>query len=294
MAVVFQKFDYFEGDKLFYVDNRTSNYTQNEAYGKLSAGFPLTMKGRMEVGFGYGLLSDNYFVKRGVAATNNDEDESNFTIGSAFIKLESNTLDNLMYPVKGYNYQCSFQGFKSKESYTSSINPNKNAKNINDYWLQAKTKIENYTPINQKLTVGSYLEIALSNRSLLNNYTVSVIQAPSFRPTPHSRTVFNEAYSANKFIAIGIKPIYKFTNDFHIRNEAYWFIPYKTILPAEDMTAYFSKPYSSSHFLNETSLVYNFKFASAAMFVNYYSASLSKWNFGINIGFLLFNPKFTE
>jgi hypothetical protein len=30
------------------------------------------------------------------------------------------------------------------------------------------------------------------------------------------------------------------------------------------------------------------------MFVNYLSSSSSQWNFGINIGFLLFNPKFTE
>ena len=46
--------------------------------------------------------------------------------------------------------------------------------------------------------------------------------------------------------------------------------------------------------MSETSLVYNFKIASAGVFMNYYSTAVSRVNFGINIGFLLFNPKFTE
>jgi len=80
----------------------------------------------------------------------------------------------------------------------------------------------------------------------------------------------------------------------HLRGEAYWFVPYQTIDRAADNSAYYSKPFYSSQFLGEGSLVYNFRIASAGMFVNYYSSAASKWNFGINIGFLLFNPKFTE
>jgi NTE family protein len=91
-----------------------------------------------------------------------------------------------------------------------------------------------------------------------------------------------------------VKPIYKLTKDLHIREEAYWFVPYKTILRAPDNSAYYSKPFNSSQFMSETSLVYNFKIASAGVFMNYYSTAVSRVNFGINIGFLLFNPKFTE
>ncbi len=48
------------------------------------------------------------------------------------------------------------------------------------------------------------------------------------------------------------------------------------------------------HFMSEASLVFNFRIASAGMFLNYYSSAVSQWNFGVNIGFLLFNNKFTE
>jgi NTE family protein len=143
-------------------------------------------------------------------------------------------------------------------------------------------------------TLGAYGELALSTRKLLSNYTVSVIEAPAFHPTPYSRTVFNEAYSANQFAAIGLKPIYNLTRDLHIRGEAYWFIPYQTINRGTDNIPYYSTPFYSTQFLAETSLVFNFKIASAGMFVNYYTSATSKWNFGVNIGFLLFNSKFTE
>jgi len=70
-------------------------------------------------------------------------------------------------------------------------------------------------------------------------------------------------------------------------------VPYKTINRAPDNSAYYSKPFSSSQVMVETSLVYNFKIASAGLFANYCDSG-SVWNFGINIGFLLFNSKFTE
>jgi len=292
MSIIIHKFDYFEGNKLFYADNRLSNYRQNEVYGKISSGFTLTMKGRLEFGLKYGLLSDNYILNK--ESTNSRADESNFRIGSLFTKFESNTFDNYMYPTKGFLYAGSIQGFGSEESFQTETNPLLNIENIKESWIQTKAKYENYTELNNKITLGTYAEATYSNRSLLNNYMVSVIQAPAFRPTLHSRSVFNESFCANKYLAIGLKPIYNINNDFHLRGEAYWFLPYKTILSANDMSAYLSKPFAKSQFIAETSVVYNLKFATAAMFINYYSSSISNWNFGVNIGLLLFNPKFTE
>lgn len=136
--------------------------------------------------------------------------------------------------------------------------------------------------------------LAVSTRGLLNNYMATMIEAPAFQPTPHSKSVFNPAFSANQYLALGVKPIYNLNKQFHLRGEAYWFIPYESINRATDNTPYYSAPFSSSQFMAEASLVFNFKIASAALFGNYYSTSPSHWNFGVNIGFLLFNPKFTD
>ncbi|MDP4239808.1 MAG: patatin-like phospholipase family protein [Bacteroidota bacterium] len=294
IGLVLHKFDYFEGDELFYYDNRTANFTQNEIYSKLSAGFPLTMKGRLEFGVGYGFLTDNYYLNKATITSTTKEDKSLFSLGSLFSRIESYTLNDVMYPTKGYSHSTSLQLIGGEQTFRSGNDPTKNVNDLFDTWIQWRAKYEQYIPVLPKVTLGMYGELALSSRKLLQNYTVSVIEAPAFHPTPYSKTVFNESYCANQYAAIGLKPIYQLTNDLHVRGEAYWFVPYKTIDRAADNSAYYSSPFHSTQFMAETSLVYNFKIASAGMFMNYYSSAASKWNFGINIGFLLFNPKFTE
>ena len=295
MAVVLHKFEYFEGDQIFYNDNRTSDFSQSEIYSKLSAGFPLAMKGRLEFGIGYGFLTDNYYLNRAFITSSTKEDESLFSLGSLFSRIESYTLNNVMYPTKGYNHSSSLQFLWGEQTYRSENDPSKNVNDLFDAWVQWRAKHEQYIQLSPHFTLGTYAELALSSRKLLHNYTVSVIEAPAFQPTPYSRTVFNEAYCANQYAAIGLKPIYHLTKDLHVRGEAYWFVPYQTIKrTADNNTAYYTNPFYSTKFMAESSLVYNFKIASAGVFMNYYSSAASKWNFGINIGFLLFNPKFTE
>jgi len=293
LALVLHKFDYFEGDKLFYSDNRTADFTQGEIYSKLSVGFPVGMNGRLEFGAGYGYLSDTYFLNRATITPSTREDESHFSIGSLFGRVEGQTLNHSMYPTRGYNTSMTLQAFTGVESYESGNTPANNVKEVKNLWMQWRAKVDRYYPLSSKFTLGAYGELAFSSRGLLQNYTVSLIQAPAFRPTPYTRTVFKDAFSANKYAAIGLKPIYNFTKDFHARCEAYWFVPYETINRAPDNSAYYSKPFSSSQVMVETSLVYNFKIASAGLFANYCNTG-SVWNFGINIGFLLFNSKFAE
>jgi len=293
LGVILHKFDYFEGNRLFYEDNRTSYFNQYEGYSKLSIGFPLTMKGRMEFGIGYGALSDNYLQYKDLTGLNSKNDKSIFSLGNAFAKIDSYTLNDIMYPTKGFRYSTSLQLFGGEENFKSGTDPALNVSDRMDLWLQYRAKMDRYYPLASNLTLGAFAELAITTRKLLQNYTVNLIQAPSFQPTPFTRTVFNDAFSANQFLAVGIKPIYQINKQLHIRSEAYWFIPYKTFIRQSDNTPAYSGTFRSSQFMSETSLVFNFKIASAAFFANY-SSSPGQWNLGINIGFLLFNPKFTE
>ena len=293
LGVILHKFDYFEGNRLFYEDNRTSYFNQYEGYSKLSIGFPLTMKGRMEFGIGYGALSDNYLQYKDLTGLNSKNDKSIFSLGNAFAKIDSYTLNDIMYPTKGFRYSTSLQLFGGEENFKSGTDPALNVSDRMDLWLQYRAKMDRYYPLASNFTLGAFAELAITTRKLLQNYTVNLIQAPSFQPTPFTRTVFNDAFSANQFLAVGLKPIYQINKQLHIRSEAYWFIPYKTFIRQSDNTPAYSGTFRSSQFMSETSLVFNFKIASAAFFANY-SSSPGQWNLGINIGFLLFNPKFTE
>jgi NTE family protein len=142
--------------------------------------------------------------------------------------------------------------------------------------------------------MGGFSELVITNRNTLNNYTSTIIQAPAFRPTSHSKVFFNEAFSANQYLALGAKPIYMLNDLIHFRTEAYMFLPYQRIYKNWESKAILDMPLSSVNFIVESSLIFNFKFASAGFFLNHYSAGVSEWNFGVNIGYLLFNSRFLD
>lgn len=291
LAMVFHRFDYYQGNKLFYDDGRTSYFNQSEVYTKFSIGLPVTMKGRAEFGLGYGLLTDHYGLNFGTSST--DVVESVYQLGKVYAGIETYTLNNVMYPVIGKHLWAMLQGIGGNESFKSTNNTTLDT-DMEDWWLQLRAKFDRYYPLSKKFVLGTYGELALSSRELLNNYTASVIQAPRFEPTPHSKSIFVEGFSANQFAAVGVKPIYKITDQLHFRTEAYWFVPYQAIYALPDNTAAYRKPFYSTQFMAESTLVFDFKFASAGLFVNHYSSGLSRWNFGLNIGFLLFNNKFLQ
>jgi len=291
LAFVLHKFDYFDSNNLFYQNNRNSNLNQNEFYSKFSVGFPVATKSRLELGIGYGALTDNYNQNNTSLSPTAGNDKSSFSLGSAFARIESYALNDLMYPTKGFSYSASFQFFDGTQKFESVNNPVSNLTDKADSWFQFRGRSEYYFPLANYLTVGMSADLCYSSRKMLQNYTSTVIQAPAFQPTPYSRTIFNPKFSANQFLAMGIKPIINFTDQLHLRTEFYCFLPYKTINADSENLAYYSKPFSSAKFMIESTLVYNFKLASAGIFANYNNAN---WNFGLNIGILLFNPKFTE
>ena len=51
---------------------------------------------------------------------------------------------------------------------------------------------------------------------------------------------------------------------------------------------------NSFEYIGEVALVYDLPFASISMYVNKYSYPKNNWNFGIGLGFLLYNAKFIE
>ena len=107
-AMVFHRFDYYQGNKLFYDDGRTSYFNQSEVYTKFSIGLPVTMKGRTEFGLGYGLLTDHYGLNFGTSST--DVVESVYQLGKVYAGIETYTLNNVMYPVIGKHLWAMLQG----------------------------------------------------------------------------------------------------------------------------------------------------------------------------------------
>ena len=295
MAGVLHRFSFFEKSKWFYEDNTTFDFDQNELFAKTSVGVPVAMRGRLEGGIGYGKLMDHYRLNKPVSPSDIRKDENRHNLATAYLRYENYTIDNVSFPISGYLYDFSAQIVGGNQYFTPATPTNNEIKTENspETWLQFHATYDKYNIITKRFILGTYGEAVFSTRKFLNNYTATLIQAPAFTPTTHSKTVFNSAFRANQFAAVGIKPIFKLNEQFYWRNELYWFLPLQKIGRTDEGKAMY-EPFTlkNSEFLAESSFVFYMQRFSVALFVNRYSHAASTWNIGLNIGFLIFNDKF--
>ena len=300
---VFHRFNYFKSGSFLLSENTAALYTQNELYTKLSVGMPLTYRNRLELGAGLGILKDKYFNQDDIYQEEPLEIEydikqtrSVYRVASFFGRLETYSLNNVMYPTEGYKAHVVIQ-FNISDEGTAHKNEKiewDKAKKAN--WFQGGFSVESYKPLAKHFTLGYLAEGKISNRPLSQSYTASVMQMPAFAPTPHSQTALEPLYRSHTYVAAGIKPMVILSKQWHLRTECYLFAPYRTIQFTDTGISYNKEitPFSQAQWLGECSLVYNFKLATVSAFANYYSGGISPYNFGVNLGFLLFNKRFLE
>lgn len=57
--------------------------------------------------------------------------------------------------------------------------------------------------------LGWYLKALYASKNFSENYTATMWQAGEFSPTLHSKMTYNEAFRANQFVGVGIRPVYR-------------------------------------------------------------------------------------
>ncbi|MFL1682450.1 patatin-like phospholipase family protein [Coprobacter secundus] len=294
---VHSKKKYYESEKLFYIDESPTFITNGESYFKLRVGLPFLTTGKTELSAGYGTLTDRYYQSNVVDYSQTTADKSSYKLFMGSIRFEKNTLNSFMFPVSGNSISVVGEAVYGKEYYYASEGKeiSKRSTNKNKHsWLQLTGQTNHYLNLSQKFTFGIRSEIVLSSKGFFDNYTSTIIQAPAFTPTPHSKMVFNEAFRATQYIAAGVLPIWKIVNKLQLRTELYGFAPFYKIKRGENNKPYYGKFMNSFEYIGEVALVYDLPFASISMYVNKYSYPKNNWNFGIGLGFLLYNAKFIE
>ena len=285
---------YFESKKLFLEDDLTTFIQQEEAYFKLSLGFPFLTKAKTEVTVGYGSLLDNYYTSNNVNFSETDFDKSYNDLFLTSLSIRKNTLDSKQYAIRGQEHLLTAQFLAGKERYRPADEKKFVRETHNQSWLQFKGRMHNYHYLNSAFNFGYLVEGVLSSKNLLSNYTESIIQSPAFTPTPHSKLVFNEYFHANEYVAGGIIPILKTSSLFHFRADLYGFLPVRVIERGYDNRPNYGRTFRNFECIAELSGVLRLPFASISLYGNYYTAPKGNWNFGLNIGFLIFGSKFIE
>lgn len=302
MQFVYSDKKYSESQSLFYEDVLPAMLKQKELYLKLKLGFPFLNNARAEIGFAYGRLNDHYLQTSNILFPNATFDHSRYDLFAGSLSLEHNSLDARQYPISGQQKFLVAQYVTGTEKYRPSVNSAQDPVNRRTHsWLQMKGRWRQYKTLNNRFNLGYMTEMVLSSKNLLNNYTATVLQAPAFTPTPHSEIVFNEAFRANQYVAFGLSPILKMGKLFHFRLDMYGFAPLYEIKKQVKQTEqtygavpYYGKFLDSFNYMGEASVVLQLPFLSISLYANGYSYPKQNFNVGLNIGYLLFNPKMLD
>jgi NTE family protein len=165
--------------------------------------------------------------------------------------------------------------------------------------MQLSVYQEGYFKIDRNLSLGLLGEAVYSNQKLQPNYTATLLQLPAFTPTIHSKTTFNKAFRSNQYVAVGVKPVWFIYKQLQLRGGLYGFLPLQNIeqidrnimrVSSVDKNFEFKRP----DCIAELAFVLRIKSLSLSAFGNYYSAPEGNFNFGFNLGFLLFNRNLIE
>ena len=289
-------FDYYKQEKLFTKGNSPVFSKKKEKFVKVLLSLPFLNRQKAEFSIGVGDLQDEYFQKNVIDFNNDQSDCSHYTIFGGSVALEGNTLDSRQYATAGRKERLVANIYTGQERFEagSSVDPYDGEYKYQQSWLQLSYEMERYFPLSSKFVLGNYIRAYYSSRNFSHNYTATMMQAGEFSPTAHSKISYNEAFRANQFIGAGLMPIYQFTPVFHARLELYGFAPIFPILRDDKSQAHYGKLFSRIEYLGELSLVVKLPFGAIGAYVNHYSSPKNNWNFGLTLGWQIFNSRFIE
>ena len=286
-------FDYFKKEKLFSRNDKPAFNQKDERFVKLKVGLPFLSNKRAEFGVGAAKIQDRYFQKNVIDFDKDKYDKSTYSLFGGSISFNGSTLNSRQFPTQGAHEELVAQIFTGKECfYPGESSDNKKASEERHSWLQLSYMKEKYHRMAEHWTLGWYLKALYSSRNFSENYTATMMQAGEFAPTAHGQLMYNEAFRANQFVGVGVRPIYRFNQMFHVRGEFYGFMPIFPIERNSINKAYYGKAFSRFEYLGEVSVVCQLPFGAISAYVNHYSSPKREWNVGLTLGWQLFNYRF--
>lgn len=287
------RWDYYSSTTEFvFEDVRPPYVIQNESNFRAELGFPINTWGKLTFGGSLSNNKDKYYLNESIKVTDT-ADRTTFDAASATINLLSNTFNDKQYPTEGISSILSMNYISGKEENTPGSTSNSTIKqNFNHQFFVLKGNYDRYFKLSKHFTLGWMAEGVYSNKKPFSNYMATVLSAPVFNPTPHSKTVFMEDFRANKYVASGLKGLFILSDAFHLRAEAYAFAPVREILETTQRTATYNDiNFSSVKFMGTGALVFQSAIGPISFSVNYYDKSQTKLFAMLNVGYILFNRK---
>ncbi len=285
------KFDYFKSSTSFFTDIKPSFLVQNERNYALTLGIPVRNEGKLLGGANAFRNIDRYYLTRNFSEKDT-ADETSLEGYSAFLHFERNTLNKKMYPNDG-----TFFEIRTRYSYAEELTKPGSTQVVLDTvkekvtWFQVSTRYENYFKTVKWYKSGFYMEMNFTNMPFLSNYIATKSQTQGFQPIPETQTLFIEKYRTHNYLAIGLKNIFRITENFNLRLETFAYQPFQEILKRGNYKPYYGDAFNKRYFIASLNAVYYSPLGPVSVAGNYIEGRENEISILFHLGYLLFNRR---
>lgn len=287
----YNNWDYFAlSNDFFFTDFKPLYFNQKEYNGFIDLGFPAYTNSVITFGCNVAYVQSLYYPEINFLQSDKLDKTINIS-GGVNLGIENNTQNFISYPYAGKKviFSASYT-YSSEELKPGNLSIFTSNTTKTHFYPQLKFSFDNYFKINKTLTVGFLLESVYNDNTNYINYTGTLFSAPSFSPTPHSKTLYLVNYRSNKYIAGGIKGIINLTDRVHFRAEGYFFTPYKEFnLVDKQLVNLSDNIFPRIAFIADATLVYHSIIGPLSFSANYYEREGTRMFYQLNFGYLLFN-----
>lgn len=282
---------YYDTELLFYQTGSPTFISELETFARFHyvRAFGKRAEGFASLAGGY--LRDSYFPDNHMDYADEKKDRTQYKVGVVRVGMRSGTLNDDMYPNKGYSVLARLQGSYEESLFKAGNNIGSSDKYKGHFRGSLQIDWKHYFETGKKVSIGVAASALGTLQNLSQNYTATLIHAPSFAPTPSTRNYYNEAFRSDNYLAAGVMPVWSPVDRLQLRGDFYVYSPVRNLVRGENDRARYSGWFRKAEFLGEVAVVYNFPFASLSVYGNYLSYPARNWNFGINLGLLFQAPK---
>ena len=287
------RWDYYaSSSELFFENVRPPYIIQDELNLRVEAGLPLGLHTKYYTSLAYSSSDDKFYQDNGFSE-GDTPDNSFFKAFVAQTGVENNSLNYKQYATEGSLKNLNLKYVIGNEDYEAgTTGTNLNQGKIKHQYYLVNGKIIHYLNIGRLFTLGTHVEGTLSNKDLLSTYRSDMLAAPGFQPSPHSKSLFIENFRSNSFLAGGLKAIFNFTPEMHLRIEGYAFLPIKETLPTENLVPYRNDKIFENYYLQGlAACVYQTGVGPVSLSLNYYEKENTQFYVTLNFGYVLFNKR---
>lgn len=297
LDIVGHRFDYLSSNQSpIFETTLARNVLETEVYGTVSVGMPLSERNGFMVNIGGTAGFNHYdYYPTNTYTKYDTKDRTEFRYLSPRILFEQNTLNYKLYPTEGKQRHIDLRYVYGKEDFipgTQSVDHIfSESYNKIKHSVIIDLRVDNYYNINKWLSLGLNANIVLSNPIRMGDYISTILLAPAYTPTVHSKTLLLENYRAPIYAAATLTPIFKFGTSLSLRVAVGYFQPYRSIIEKGGGQYDFSDPIPMGNLMGDAAFVWQSPFGPVTLSCAYYQKSDTKFYPQLNLGFLLFKAR---